>query len=302
MADSASEVKVLVAGSGVMGRGIAASFADAGVATAILSRKPGSVTGVHKKVRLLGELPAEAPDLIIETIPEIIDLKHEFNARVEAAYDGTPVLGSNTSSLPLQDLADRLSHPERYCGIHYFQPADIAPVVELARVAQSRDDAILTAQTLLESSGKYVVNLNEPIEGLLVNRLQHAILHEGYYLIEKGICTARDIDEAVKRMLGPRMSVTGLIEQKDISGLDTHALAQAELVPQLHHGAEPSAVVQNLYRDGKLGMKTGTGFYDWRDWNVAGHRSKTAKLMQEVLDLLDERRTAPPPLAPKSGG
>lgn len=301
MAESASKVKVLVAGSGVMGRGIAASFANAGLATAILSRNPGSVTEVDKKVQLLGELPAEAPELIIETIPEIIDLKHEFNARIEAAYGGAPVLGSNTSSLPLQELADRLSQPENYCGIHYFQPADIAPVVELARVAQSADSTIQTAQRLLETSGKYVVNLNEPIEGLLVNRLQHAILHEGYYLIEKGICTAQDIDEAAKRMLGPRMSVTGLIEQKDISGLDTHALAQAELVPQLHHGAKPSPVVQDLYNAGKLGMKSGTGFYDWRDWNIAGHRGKTTKLMQEVLDLLEERRTAPPPLAPKDG-
>lgn len=295
-------VRVLVAGSGVMGRGIAASFASAGIETAILSRDPGTVAEAPGDVRLLGELPAKAPELVIETIPEFIDLKMAFNARIEAAYGGATILGSNTSSLPLQEMADKLKYPAQYCGIHYFQPADVAPVVELARVAGSADGAIAGAQALLEASGKYVVNLREPINGLLVNRLQQAILREGYYLIEKGICTARDIDEVAKRMLGPRMCVTGLIEQKDISGLDTHALAQAELVPRLHHGAEPSAIVQGLYKSGKLGVKTGTGFYDWRDWNVAAHRGKTAALLGDILKLLDERRTPPPPLAPAEDG
>jgi 3-hydroxybutyryl-CoA dehydrogenase len=299
MAVIGSEVSVLVAGSGVMGRGIAASFARAGVPTAILSRDPGSVAGAHKDVQLLGELPLQPPQLIIETIPELIDLKFEFNARIEEAYGDACVLGSNTSSLPLQKLADKLRFPEKYCGIHYFQPADIAPVVELARVAQSADDTIAVSQALLEKSGKYVVNLAQPIGGLLVNRLQQAILREGYYLIEQGICTARDIDEVAKRMLGPRMSVTGLIEQKDISGLDTHALAQAELVPQLYSGDEPSGIVQGLYKAGKLGVKSGTGFYDWRDWNIAGHREKSASLLTDILALLDDRRTPPPPLAPE---
>jgi 3-hydroxybutyryl-CoA dehydrogenase len=299
MALTGSQVRVLVAGSGVMGRGIAASFAGVGITTAILSRDPSRVAGAHKDVQLLAELPSEPPQLIIETIPEVIDLKFEFNARVEETYDGQTVIGSNTSSLPLQEMADKLKFPEKYCGIHYFQPADVAPVVELARVAETADETIALARELLEASGKFVVNLNRPIGGLLVNRLQQAILREGYHLIEEGICTAHDIDEVAKRMLGPRMSVTGLIEQKDISGLDTHALAQAELVPQLHSSAEPSRIVQGLFKAGNLGVKTGTGFYDWRDWNVAGHREMTSRLLSDILALLDERRTPPPPLAPE---
>ena len=290
-------IRVLVAGSGVMGRGIAASFAAADLPTAILSRRPERVTGVHPDVRIVDALPAEAPNLIVETIPEVMDLKHAFNASVEAAYGGEVILGSNTSSLPLQELADRLSYPESYCGIHYFQPADVAPVVELARVAQSAEATITGAEALLETSGKYVVVLNDPIDGLLVNRLQHAILHEAYHLIERGICTATDVDAVAKRMLGPRMSVTGLIEQKDLSGLDTHALAQKQLVPRLDHSSEAHDVVQALYARDRLGTKTGIGFYDWRHHDVDDYRSRTSALLMDVLALLDKRRTPPPPLA-----
>jgi 3-hydroxybutyryl-CoA dehydrogenase len=281
-----------------MGRGIAASFASAGIRTAVLSRDPAKAAGLHPDVAVIGELPTEAPELVIESVPEVFDMKLAFNARVEAAYAGGTVLGSNTSSLSLQKLADHLKHPERFCGIHYFQPADIGPVVELARVAQTSDVTFGLARTLLEASGKYVLQLNKPIDGLLINRLQHAILHEAYYLIEQGICTARDVDEAAKRMLGPRMSVTGLIEQKDLSGLDTHALAQAELVPRLHHGAAPSRVVQGKYAAGRLGVKSGTGFYDWRGQDLDSYRASTGALLGDVLRVLEGRRPAPPPLAP----
>lgn len=289
---------VLVAGSGVMGRGIAASFARAGLNAAVLSRNPDAVDQSQYECPVLGALPEAPPALVIETIPEVLEMKHEFNRRVEAAYGGGTILASNTSSLSLQELADPLAHPERYCGIHYFQPADVAPVVELARVAQT-DAAVMTrAEALLERSGKAVLRLNQPIDGLLINRLQHAILHEAYHLIEQGICTARDVDMAAKQMLGPRMSVTGLIEQKDLSGLDTHALAQAQLVPLLHHGDTASRVVQDKYAGNRLGVKTGTGFYDWRQCDVAAYQGRTRALLNEVLDVLERDRPATPPLAP----
>lgn len=294
---SQQQLEILVAGSGVMGRGIATSFARAGLATAVLSRNPEAVDRSLYECDVIGDLPATAPVLIIESIPEVMAMKHEFNQRVEAAYGGACILASNTSSLSLQELAAGLAHPARYCGIHYFQPADVAPVVELARVAETDEAVMTTATALLERSGKSVLRLNQPVDGLLINRLQHAILHEAYYLIENGICTARDIDMAAKLMLGPRMSVTGLIEQKDISGLDTHALAQKQLVPLLHHGAEPSAIVQGKYANDQLGVKTGTGFYDWQEMDVPGYQDRTRRLLGAILGILDAERPEGPPLA-----
>ena len=289
-------ITVLVAGSGVMGKGIAKSFAGAGLKTAILGRNPGAVGAVEAGVDVLGELPTEAPELIVETIPEVMELKQELNARIEAAYRGESIIASNTSSLPLQALADVLRYPAKFCGMHYFQPADVTPIVEVAAVAQSDGATIERAVAMRRQAGKQPITLSEPVDGLLINRLQQAIYHEAYSLIDRGICSAADIDLAAKQLLGPRMAVTGMIEQKDISGLDTHALAQRELIPTLHLSREPSPVVQKKYADGHFGAKTGTGFYDWREMDLPGYQQRTGALLTEVLELLDrERPSGPPP-------
>ncbi len=294
---SDSTIAVLVAGSGVMGKGIALSFARAGLKTAILSRNPDAVSGVEPGVDVLGALPEAAPQLIIETIPEVMDLKLELNAQIEAAYQGNTIIASNTSSLPLQALADALDYPAKFCGMHYFQPADVTPIVEVAAVAQSDQATIETALGLLRQAGKQPIALSEPVDGLLINRLQQAIYHEAYSLIDRGICTAADIDLAAKQLLGPRMSVTGMIEQKDISGLDTHALAQRELIPTLHLSRDPSPVVQKKYADGNIGAKTGKGFYDWRAMDLPDYQKKTGALLSQILELLDSARPPGPPPA-----
>lgn len=291
-------ITVLVAGSGVMGKGIALSFARAGVKTAILSRNPDTVSGVDPAVAILGALPVAAPELIVETIPEVMELKLAQNAQIEAAYQGAAIIASNTSSLPLQQLADALRYSEKFCGMHYFQPADVTPIVEVAAVAQSSSATIERAVAMLRQAGKQPITLSEPIDGLLINRLQQALYHEAYDLIERGICSAEDIDLAAKQLLGPRMSVTGMIEQKDLSGLDTHALAQRELIPTLHLSREPSALVQRKFAANHLGVKTGTGFYDWRKMDVPAYRQKTGALLTEVLALLDKNRPPAPPAAP----
>lgn len=295
---SDSTITVLVAGSGVMGKGIALSFARAGLKTAILSRDPEAVSGLDPAVEVLGALPRAAPNLIVETIPEIMDLKLALNAQIEAAYQGATIIASNTSSLPLQKLADALRYPGRYCGMHYFQPADVTPIVEVAAVAQSDSATIERAVAMLRQTGKQPITLSEPIDGLLINRLQQALYHEAYDLIERGICSAEDIDLAAKQLLGPRMSVTGMIEQKDLSGLDTHALAQQELIPTLHLSREPSALVQRKFAANNLGAKTGTGFYDWREMDISAYRQKTGALLSQVLALLDNSRPPAPPAAP----
>lgn len=296
-----AEIRVLVAGSGVMGRGIARSFAGAGIATGVLSRRPDAVKGLDPAVAVVGALPAAAPELIIESIPEVLELKAKLYDRIEERYTGAPVLASNTSGLSLDELAAPLAHPARFCGIHYFQPADVTPLVEVARVPTTSDETVASALRLVEASGKTPIVLNEAVPGLLINRLQHAILHEAYHLIERGIVTAAEVDLAAKRLLGPRMSVTGLIEQKDLSGLDTHARAQAAIVPHLHHGAMPSPVVMDKHAAGRIGVKAGTGFYDWRRVDVPGYHAWAAALLTRLLALLDEERRAGPPLSRGDG-
>jgi 3-hydroxybutyryl-CoA dehydrogenase len=138
----------------------------------------------------------------------------------------------------------------------------------------------------LAQTGKEALVLKRPVVGFLVNRLQHAILHEAYYLIEQGIVSAEDVDRVAQRLLGPRMCISGLIKQKDLSGLDTHALAQHAIVPHLWHGAEPGRVVRDKYERGDLGLKTGRGFYDWSGRDPVEVRKTFADRLTRLLTFL----------------
>jgi 3-hydroxybutyryl-CoA dehydrogenase len=280
--------RVLVAGSGVMGRGILATFAKAGFECALLSRHPDKLGALPDGVRAVGTLPREAPDLVIESIPEELDLKLELFRALDQAYGTATILSSNTSGLPLPAVAQALAHPERFCGLHYFQPPETFEFVELIEIAETAPWVAERMKRALERTGKQALHLKKPVAGFLINRLQHAILHEAYHLIEQGVTDAATVDMVARNMLGPRMAVTGLIEQKDISGLDTHALAQQAIVPHLHHGETPSRVVQDLFEAGDLGVKSGRGFYDWTQRDIAAFKRRAADKLARILAIVRE--------------
>jgi 3-hydroxybutyryl-CoA dehydrogenase len=279
---------VMIVGYGVMGRGIALSFARGGHDVTVLSRNPSRIDDLPARVTAIAELPEQAPDLIIESIPENLDLKNQLFARLEAAYGDRPILATNTSGLSMDTMAQALSHPRRFIGIHYFQPAEAFPVVEVIRVAATTDAVLEEVKAALERNGQDAIVLNQPIPGFLGNRLQHAMLHEAFSLIEDGIVTAADVDRICKTMFGPRMCVTGLIEQKDISGLNTTALTQRNLVPLLYHSGKPTRRLQEMVERGDLGVKTGQGFYDWRDRDVPAYQQKAADRLARILAILAE--------------
>ncbi len=281
---------VLVAGSGVMGAGIAAAFLRSGAKVQILSRTPERVAEKVPGVTGTAQLPDQAPDLIIESVPEKLDLKKRLYAEIEARYGGRPVLATNTSGLPLDELASGLAHRGRFLGLHYFMPADVMPLVEVIRTSETSDEATETVIAGVRACGQDPLLLNRPIEGFLINRLQHAILHEAYHLIEQGICGPEEVDHAARAMLGPRMCITGLIEQKDLSGLDTHALVQRAIVPYLHHSAEPSRIVQDMYARGDIGVKSGKGFYDWTKRDPKKRQAEARTKLAEILALLERQK------------
>lgn len=279
---------VMVVGSGVMGRGIAASFAAGGFNTIILSRDPAKIGDLPNGVSATADLPGEAPDLIVESIPEFLDLKIDLFKRLDAAYGGRAILASNTSCLPLEDMAAELIHPEVFCGLHYFQPAETFEFVELIRVTATTDDVFEAMAKAVAGTGKKPLRLSKPVIGFLINRLQHATAHEAYHLMEEGVVDAETLDVVFRNLLGPRMSVTGMFRQKDLSGIDTHALAQLAVVPHLHHGSEPSPIPQDMHARGDLGVKSGKGFYDWADVDVDDLRRRNADKLARILAIVRE--------------
>jgi 3-hydroxybutyryl-CoA dehydrogenase len=292
---------VVVVGPGVMGRAVASRFADAGLAVTLVGPRGQAPDLRHPGVTAADALPAGVPDLVVEAVFEDAAVKRAVFAEVEGAYGGRPVLATNTSSLPLEALAGDLAHPDRFLGLHFFMPADACPLVEVVRTAATADAAVDTTLAALRRAGAEAVVLRRPVVGYLVNRLQHAILREAYALIEQGVVRPEEVDRVAKRLLGPRMCVTGLIEQKDIAGLGVHAAAQREIVPTLASDRAPSRLLQALAAGGDRGVETGRGFYDWTGRDPEVVRRHAAARLARLVDFLEgelgegDRRLAPRP-------
>ena len=289
---------VLICGYGVMGQGVAATFAAAGFRTFILSRRADSLVNLPpgaRAVSRLEQLGDDVPDLAIEFAPEDVDAKQAVYRQLEEAFpESDLVIATGTSGFDLVRLASALVRPERFVGMHYFMPADSSPVVEVMSGPRSPAGLVDRVADAVEATGKNAVRLYKPTIGYLVNRLQHAILHEAYYLIEAGVASAEDIDHAARRLLAPRMCLNGLIRQKDISGLKPHADAQLSIVPALFHNGTPNPMLQAMVARGQTGLSAGRGFYDWTGIDPEQERVRVSRALKALLAFLDtlEQETA----------
>ena len=286
---------VVVVGYGVMGVGIVRSFADAGFRVSVVSRRAGALAGLPATVTASTELPRPAPDLVVETVAEDAEAKRAVYKDVEAAYGGDVVIGTNTSGLPLETLAAGLAHPERFVGVHWFHPADVFPMVEVVAGPSTPLAIVERVAAALRRTGKAPIVLARPVVGYVINRLQHAILHEAYHLISEGIVAADTIDDVARWLLGPRMCVTGLVEQKDIGGLTIHARAQQSIVPALSHTGIPNAMLQAMVARGDTGLEAGRGFYDWTGIDASAARADASARLRSLLEVLGRLRPPFPP-------
>lgn len=280
--------RVLIVGYGVMGRGVASTFADAGFETVVRSRRAEELSDLPDGVTAVSDLPAEAPDLVIEFVPEDVGVKRAVFAEIEAAWpDDEVILATGTSGMDLVELAEGLKRPELFTGIHYFMPAETTAVAEVMAGPGAPERVVDAVADAVRRTGKDVVTLYKPIVGFLINRLQHIILHEAYYLVEEGVATPADIDMAARKMLAPRMCLNGLIEQKDTSGLEIHALAQRSIVPKLHPVDTPNPLIQDMVARGEVGLSAGKGFYDWEGCDIQAVRKQSAERLRRLAAFLD---------------
>ena len=293
----ASDIKtVLIYGYGVMGRGVARTFAAAGFDTVIRSSRARELKDLPPGARAVDKLPAKAPDLVLELVPEVVADKQAVYAEVEAAYgDADFVLGTGTSGLDLVVLGAKLARPERFVGIHYFMPADSTPMVEVMAGEKTPRETVDRVAAALRQTGKETVSLYRPIVGFLINRLQHAILHEAYYLVENGVASVESVDQAARRLLAPRMCLNGLIQQKDVSGLTIHADAQRSIVPELYHNRTANPMLQRMVARGETGLAAGKGFYDWAGCDVDAVRKQASSQLAALLKFLDHDLPKPAP-------
>ncbi|WP_440767014.1 3-hydroxyacyl-CoA dehydrogenase family protein [Natronorubrum sp. DTA7] len=260
------------------------------------------VSEVRERVTYVSDLEtavADAP-LIIEAVTEDRETKAAVYERIERHASPSATLATNTSSLSITELAASLTHPERFCGMHWFHPAHIVPVVEVVYGEHTTDEPVDVATAFLETIGKDPVVVEDDIPGFIANRIQSAMAREAWALLGAGVASAEDIDRAVKGTFGFRLPTLGVLEKGDHSGLDVHHTVLSELLEEIDRQTTPPSVLSDLVAEGRLGVKTDRGVYDWSEADL---ERTMAERDQRLLDQLEVYRAARgPPDAPDEFG
>jgi 3-hydroxybutyryl-CoA dehydrogenase len=275
-----------VIGGGRMGAGIAHAFLLAGASVTILERDEAAADHafaalstaidasiargtsnesrddlVARSASTVDVADLAGSGLVVEAVPEDLALKVQMLTKIEAVVSSDTWLASNTSSLSISSIAASLARPERFCGLHFFNPVPSSTLVEIVRGERSEPELIDCAQQWVEAIGKTPVTVNDS-PGFASSRLGVVIALEAIRMLQEGVASAEDIDAAM--VLGYKYPV-GPLRLTDMVGLDVRLGIATYLHSELGERFEPPALLRQMVADGKLGRKSGEGFYRWDD-------------------------------------
>src|SRR5256885_2792921 len=199
-------------------------------------------------------------DLVIEAVLEELPLKREVFAELDRVTRPGAILATNTSALSVAEIADATERPERVVGMHFFNPAPVLPLVEIVRAAKSSADAVSAAYDWAEAAGKQPVNCNDT-PGFIVNRILIPLLNDCVRVLDEAGVAPEDLDKAMTNGAGWPLGPCALV---DLVGIDVHIHASEALYDKLgeERMAPPERLLQSQ-REGRLGRKTGHGFFDY---------------------------------------
>lgn len=225
-------------------------------------------------------------EIIFEAISEQLGAKHALLRDIQALAGPVPI-ASNTSTFRPGQLAEGLAYPEAVLVAHFFNPADIVPLVELVPHATTASSALTVTKMLLEEAGKVVVSLEREVDGFIANRLQAALVREAVWLLCNGIASAQEIDAAVVHGIGPRWALAGPFEVMDRGGLDVWQAVTERLFPLLSVETSLPEEISSRVKRGELGAKSGQGFYSYDT-----HSASPLNRLAAVLHAASTRATS----------
>jgi len=302
-----------------MGRGIAVAFAYAGHAVTMIDVKPRTAeqfdklrAEAHDEVRktlasltrfgLLNNSEAETvaahitivpsgasatalagAGLVFEGVPEVVELKREVLTTASRRVKPDVIIASTTSTILVDDLSGAIAHPERFLNVHWLNPAYLIPLVEISPGAKTDPTVVDRVKALLEGIGKVPV-VCAATPGFIVPRIQALAMNEAARMVEEGVASAEEIDKAIRYGFGFRYAVLGLLEFIDWGGGDILFYASRYLEGALHSDRYRAPdVISNNMRDGRIGMRTGSGFLDYTGLDIDGYREQRLAAMVDML-------------------
>jgi 3-hydroxybutyryl-CoA dehydrogenase len=279
--------RIAVIGAGLMGSGIAQVAAQAGYQVVLrdttaeaLDRALDAISAsqarfVAKNVMTADDAEAAraristttdldaiaGAELVVEAVFERLDVKTQLFREIDAIADAEAVLATNTTAIPITQIAAATSRPESVVGTHFFSPVPMMRLCELVRGFHTSDDTVARARTFAEAVGKTCVVVERDVAGFVTSRLLVALLNEAVALVDAGVATAADVDIACQLGFGHTM---GPLATLDLTGLDVilHAAGNIYQATRDEKFAPPE-LLQRMVAAGQLGRKTGRGFYDY---------------------------------------
>lgn len=200
---------------------------------------------------------------VIESVVENLAIKQSVWQEVEEFIPADAIMATNTSGLSPTEIQSVLVHPERFVVAHFWNPAQLMPLVEV--VPGKSTDPKIVEQTvdIINGIGKHAVPLTKESLGFVGNRIQLAVLREAFHIINEGYATASAVDDIIKYSLGRRWSLVGPIASADLGGLDVFENISSYLYADLSAEQQTDPLLKKMVADNKLGLKSGEGFYDW---------------------------------------
>ena len=216
-------------------------------------------------------------DLVIENITEDMEAKKRFWQEISRLVPETAVLATNTSGLSITEMSGAVHLPERFDGMHWFNPPHIVQLIEVTKGEQTSDATADFIMELSKAVGKKPIKVQKDIPGFIANRLQYALLREAAHLVEEGAASMEEVDLACSLVIGMRYACLGPFRVVDMGGVDIFNSVSNYLFADLCDDKDGSRLMQQLVAEGKLGVKSGEGFYPYRP--------------EEIPELIQERDT-----------
>ena len=299
--------RAAVIGTGTMGPGMGAVLARAGIAVAMydvseeaLDRSKAGV-GLAEGVLDQLETPSvdggsirytadlgdalEDVDFVFEAVPEKLEIKHEVFRDLERHVAADTILASNTSGIPITKIAEGCEHPERVVGTHWSNPPHLIPMIEVIPGERTNEETVDAAVALVGRIG-YEAVVEREVPGFVENRILYAIMREAVDLVDRGIIDADGMDRCVRWGIGYKLAVIGPMELLDMAGLDIYQAVGSYLNQDLCNSTVVSNTITDRTAEGKLGMKTGGGLYEYTPERVDQLRAERARKLVGVRKAL----------------